>query len=163
MSRALALVLGALVLGVGGAAAQAMAPRRGVSLQPAGRVDVLASRITAVQAGAELSVPAGRNLRIALVGAAGGSWADGASGLSARTEVVGRFLLDPDFSMRWTPYAAGGVGARYDRIADWSGVLVIAVGLEGPDWNGVVPFIEAGYGGGGRVGVGLRRTRAGGR
>lgn len=153
--------MGALLLLVG--AAHAEAQEREPLLQPAGRVDVLASRITAVQMSAELSTAAGRNLRVALVGGVGGSYGHGESGLSARAELVGRFLLDPDFTARWAPYAGGGLGARYDRIADWSGVLSVFLGVEGPDWNGVVPFLEVGYGGGGRVGMGLRRTRRRGR
>jgi len=117
------------------------------------------SSITAVQAGVELSAAASHNLRLAIVGAAGGSWAHGASGLSARADLVGRFLLDPDFQMHWAPYAGGGVGARYDRIGDWRGVLIAVIGIEGPDWNGVVPFIEAGVGGGARFGIGLRAAQ----
>lgn len=136
----------------------------GPLLQPAGRVDVFVSSITAVQAGAELSVIAGRYMRVAAVGGLGGSWNDGSSGLSARAEVVGRFMLDPDLAARWAPYAAGGLGARYDHITPgWRATLIVALGLEGPDWNGVVPFFEAGYGGGARFGIGLRKTRPRGR
>jgi hypothetical protein len=131
--------------------------------QPSGRVDVLASRITAVQAGLGLDAIGGRYLRLGLVGGLGGSWDRSTSGLSARVDAVGRYVLDPDRTARWTPYIGGGVGARYDRIADWRAVLILALGVEGPDWNGVVPFIEAGYGGGTRVGLGLRATRPQGR
>jgi hypothetical protein len=148
-----------------GCAASAAAQGVETGVQPAGRVDVLASSITAVQAGTELTVPAGRNLRMALVGALGGSMGHGESGLSARAELVGRFLLDPDFIKRWAPYAGGGIGARYDRIRSrsWSGVVSLFIGVEGPNWNGVVPFVELGFGGGGRFGMGLRKTRGRGR
>lgn len=153
-------LLAALATSAAPARAQLHEPGR---VQPAGRVDVLASHVTAVQAGTELSVPAGRALRLAFIGGAGGSWADGESGLSARAELVGRFLLDPDFSARWAPYVGGGGGTRYDHITGWRAVLVVFVGMEGPNWNGVVPFVEAGYGGGGRIGLGLRKTRGRGR
>lgn len=137
---------------------------RGPLIQPAGRVDVFISSITAVQGAVELSAPAGRYVRVAAVGGLGGSWDGGSSGLSARAELIGRFMLDPEFRARWAPYAAGGLGARYDRVADgWRATLVIALGLEGPDWNGVVPFLEVGYGGGARFGLGLRKTRPFGR
>ncbi len=131
--------------------------------QMAGRVDALAARITAIQAGVELSARTAEYVRLGLVGGLGGSWSDSTGGLSARLELAGRFMLDPEFTVRWSPYATGGIGVRYDRIAAWRGVLVVGVGIEGPDWNGVVPFLEVGYGGGGRVGVGLRRTRSRGR
>jgi len=150
-----------LLLSAGSACAQT---GRGPLIQQAGRVDVFASSITAVQGAVELSTPAGRYMRLAAVGGLGGSWDAGAGGLSARAELLGRFMLDPDFRARWAPYAAGGLGARYDRIAGgWRATLVIALGMEGPDWNGVVPFMEVGYGGGGRFGIGLRRTRPRGR
>lgn len=142
----------------------AQGQRAGSLLQPAGRVDVFVSSITAVQAGAELSAMAGRYVRVAAVGGLGGSWNERTSGLSARAEVVGRFVLDPNFVARWAPYAAGGIGARYDHITPgWRATLIVALGVEGPDWNGVVPFFEAGYGGGARFGVGLRKTRQRGR
>ncbi len=150
-----------LALAAGGAHAQI---DRGPLIQPAGRVDVFVSSITAVQGGVELSTPAGRYMRVAALGGIGGSRGDGSSGLSARAELLGRFMLDPDFNARWAPYAAGGLGARYDRVADgWRATLVIALGVEGPDWNGVVPFLEAGFGGGARLGLGFRKTRPFGR
>lgn len=157
-----ALALGALLpLAAGSAHAQI---HRGPLIQPAGRVDVFVSSITAVQGAVELSAVAGRYIRVAAVGGLGGSWNDASSGLSARAELTGRFMLDPDFRSRWSPYAAGGLGARYDRVADgWRATLVFALGMEGPDWNGVVPFLEAGYGGGARFGIGLRKTRPRGR
>jgi len=128
-------------------------------LQPAGRVDVFMADITALQAGVEVSAPAGENVRVAIVGAAGQSWRDGASGLSARAELTGRFLLDPEFRARWAPYVGGGVGARYDHVGDWRGVLSLVIGVEGPKWGSTVPFLEAGYGGGARIGIGFRKAR----
>ena len=158
---AVAMAAATLVIAASTARAQRTS---GPLLQPAGRVDVFVSTLTAVHAGAELSAIAGRYLRVAAVGGLGGSWNDGSSGLSARAEVVGRFMLDPDFRARWAPYAAGGLGAHYDDIGpDWRATLIIALGMEGPDWNGVVPFFEAGYGGGARFSIGLRRTRSRGR
>jgi hypothetical protein len=137
---------------------------RGPLIQPAGRVDVFVSSVTAVQTGVELSAVAGRYMRIAAVGGVGGSWDNGSSGLSARTELLGRFMLDPDFNARWAPYASGGLGARYDRVGDgWRATLIFALGLEGPNLNGVVPFFEAGFGGGARFSVGLRKARLFGR
>lgn len=161
MRRARAvLVLAALALGARAAASQQIA---GLRLQPSGRVDVLASRIRAVQAGVELDARAGRYVRLGVVGAAGESWYAGASGLSARLEAVGRFELDPDFASRWAPYLTAGLGARYDRVGSWRGVMSAAIGVEGPNANGVIPFVEVGWGGGFRVGLGLRKALPGGR
>lgn len=158
LARRSAVLLMALWLAPG---ARSAAAQWTSQLRPAGRVDVFMADITALQAGAEVSAPAGNNVRVAIVGAAGESWRDGASGLSARAELTGRFLLDPEFRARWAPYVGGGVGARYDHVGDWRGVLSLVVGVEGPKWGGTVPFLEAGYGGGARIGVGFRK--AGGR
>ena len=140
--------------------AQSAAAQWKSQLQPAGRVDVFMADITALQAGVEVSAPAGENIRLAIVGAAGQFWRDGASGLSARAELTGRFLLDPEFRARWAPYVGGGVGARYDHVGDWRGVLSLVIGVEGPKWGSTVPFLEAGYGGGARIGIGFRKARS---
>lgn len=132
-------------------------------IQTGARLDVLSSTVTAVQAGVELSMAASSNVRVALTTAVGASWSNGRAGLSARADLVGRFLLDPDFSMRWAPYAGGGLGLRYDRIGDWRGTIIAVLGVEGPNWSGVVPFVEGGFGGGVRLGVGFRATRRAGR
>ncbi len=146
----------------------AVAPRRVDAqlesrIQTGARLDILASTINAVQAGLELSTAASTNVRVALTTALGESWSHGRSGLSARADLIGRFLLDPDFSMRWAPYAGGGLGLRYDRIGNWRGTLIAVLGVEGPNWSGVVPFAEGGFGGGVRLGVGFRATRRAGR
>ena len=132
-------------------------------LQAGARLDVLASSITAVQAGAEVSAKVSTNVRIGLTLAAGESSAHGRTGFGARADLVGRFLLDPVFQMRWAPYAGGGLGVRYDRIGDWRGTVIVVLGVEGPNWSGVVPFAEAGFGGGVRLGVGFRARRRAGR
>lgn len=138
-------------------------------LQPGGRVDVFAANLRAVQVGGDLSARAGRYVRLGLVAAGGGSWEQGerseSAELSGRVDLVGRFVLDPDFTARWAPYAGGGLGVRYDRIAvpDWRATLIVMLGLEGPNLNGVVPFFELGYGGGARLGLGFRKVLAQGR
>lgn len=132
-------------------------------VQTGARLDVLASTITAVQAGVELSAKASTNVRIGLTLAAGRSSARRHTGFSARADLVGRFLLDPDFQMRWAPYAGGGLGLRYDKIGNWRGTVIAVLGVEGPNWSGVVPFVEGGFGGGVRLGVGFRATRRAGR
>ena len=60
--------------------------------------------------------------------------------------------------MRWSPYAGGGIGARYDRGPDWHAVAIVVAGVNAPRWKHAVPFIEAGLGGGVRIGGGFRRA-----
>lgn len=153
----------ALLLVLGAMPARAAAQRLESRFQTGGRVDVLASQVTALQAALELSAAAGTNVRLAFVAGAGPSWERGRTGLSARADLVGRFLLDPDFRSRWSPYVGGGLGLRYDRLTNWRGTLIAVLGMEGPNWGGAVPFVEAGVGGGVRIGFGLRVARRAGR
>jgi hypothetical protein len=132
-----------------------------VTMQPEARVDVLAAQHAAVQGGIGVNLAAGRSLRLELVGAAGASAIGSSTGLSARLDGVARFLLDPDFVSRWGAYGGGGLGARYDRGAGWRGVLIALIGLEWPRWGRVLPFVEAGYGGGARIGAGARSALVG--
>lgn len=115
----------------------------------------------AFQGGVGVTVPAGTNLRASLVGGVGGSTEHGRRGVSARIDGIARFLLDPTFATAWTPYAGGGMSLRYDRGPHWRGVLVLLLGIEGPPRGSVVPFVEAGWGGGVRVGFGFRRALRG--
>jgi hypothetical protein len=153
-----AVVPSALLLAALGAAR--LQGQQRVRVQPEGRVDVLAARRTAVHGGIGVNLPAGRSVRLELVSAVGASTVGGNTGFSTRLEGVARYLLDPDFVSRWGAYGGGGLGARYDRGAGWRGVLIALIGLEGPRWGGVVPFVEAGYGGGARVGAGVRMAVA---
>jgi hypothetical protein len=132
-----------------------------LTVQPSVRVDAFFARILALQAGVGVSVPSGSNLRVSLVSALGGSTEHGRRGVSARIDGVARFLLDPTFATAWAPYAGGGMSLRYDRGPHWRGVLVLLLGVEGPPHGSVVPFVEAGWGGGVRVGFGFRRALSG--
>ena len=161
MRRHVAWLVGVVCLTV--VAPSSVAAQLESHIQTGARLDVLASSITAVQAGLEMSAAASTNLRVSLVTGVGESWSHGRTGLSARADLVGRFLLDPDFSMRWAPYAGGGLGLRYDKIGNWRGTIIAVLGIEGPNWSGVVPFVEGGFGGGVRLGVGFRATRRVGR
>ena len=154
MKRALVIAGAALALGPGSSRAQ-----QSHAVQPEARVDVFVARNVAVQGGLGASIAVDRNVRVDLVGGLGSAWSHEDAELSARTDAVLRFLFDPDFTSRWAPYAGGGVGARYERGPGWRGVLIAIIGVEGPRWSSFVPFFEAGYGGGARLGFGVRRAR----
>jgi hypothetical protein len=138
--------------------AVAQAPARP---QPEMRLDVIAARATALHAGVGAALPLGRYVRVELVGAAGSLLGADRPSFSARGDAVARLMLDPEFATRWTAYLGGGASARYDEPHDWRALLVVLFGAEGPRWRGTVPFVEVGYGGGFRVGVGLRRAMVG--
>jgi hypothetical protein len=137
--------------------------------QPELRADVLLARESSVQVGAGASWILGTYVRLALLGGAGvanvrlespaGADAPRAFRASARGDLLLRFSLDPFRQSKWSLYGAGGLGVLYDPSRDWRGVLVVAVGLEGPVSRRVLPALELGVGGGTRIGVIIRRAR----
>lgn len=135
---------------------------QGSRIVPEGRLDAIIARRTAVQAaiGADVALSPEIHLELAAgLGASAGR--GGAAGLSARTDALVRFLVDPGHTMRWSPYLGGGIGARYDRGLEWRGVAILVAGASGPRWGHWRPFVEAGFGGGVRLGFGIRRESIG--
>jgi hypothetical protein len=128
-------------------------------LQTEWRVDGLFARTSGVEAGFGISIPSGIYARTGFVTGLG----VGRHGVEGRTDLLSRFSLDPFRQSRWALYGAGGISGRYRTEEDGGSraYLLLVVGLEGPlplgRTSGWVPLIEAGLGGGARVGVGLRR------
>jgi hypothetical protein len=125
-----------------------------------GRIDAIIARRTAVEAGIGAVVPAGIYVRLG-GDVAGGVIAGGAqpAGPAVRADVFGRFLLDPLAEHRWGPYVTGGASYRADSRDHGRIYLLALVGIEGPRQGRVVPAIEAGLGGGFRIGFVLRRAQ----
>lgn len=134
---------------------------RAQSTVPEVRIDGIIAHRGALQGALGLYIPISSATRLELAAGAGPSFASGAgSNVSARGDAVVHFLLDPGHRMRWSPYAGAGVGARYDGAQPWRGVAILVAGVNAPRWKHMVPFFEAGLGGGFRVGAGLRRDEA---
>jgi hypothetical protein len=155
-SKALALSA-ALILGSSGEGAAAQL------FQSEGRIDLFFAHGTTVQVGGGGAWMVDRNVRVVALGGLGSTLYSGQGQLSARADVLARFVLDPDRVDRWALYGAGGLGVRYLAAPSWRGVLVALVGIEGPVWGSITPFVEAGYGGGFQLGFGVRRARSRGR
>ena len=124
------------------------------------RVDAIVARRTAAEAGAGVSVPIGVYVRGG-ADIAGGVIAGGAqpAGPAVRGDVFGRFLLDPLAEHRWGPYLTGGASYRAESRDHGRVYLLALVGVEAPRQGRVVPAIEAGYGGGFRIGLVIRRAQ----
>jgi hypothetical protein len=121
-----------------------------------GRIDGIVAGPPAIHAGAGFTVPVGTYVRSGMVGAIGGS----EDGISGRFDLFARFHLDPLREHRWALYAGGGLTARYDDHRETRYFVLLFAGLDGPARGGISPSIEAGLGGGGRIGVIIRRTAA---
>lgn len=123
--------------------------------RPELRADLLAGGVTAVHAGVGINIPAGYYVRTGVIAAAG-TRLSGGGAPSARVDVVSRFLFDPFRERRWGLSAGGGVSLRYDEEVNWRPFLVAVVDLELPAAGRVVPAVQAGVGGGVRIGAALR-------
>lgn len=125
------------------------------------RGDAFVARGLTLHAGAGVNTRVGGSVRVSLVAGVGRAFDDHESRFSARAEVTGRFLLDPDFNARWGVYGGGGVGLRKERSDLSSGVVILVLGAEGSRWGAFVPFVEMGYGGGLRLSAGFRQALPG--
>lgn len=121
-----------------------------------GRIDGIFAGPPAIHAGVGITQPLGTYVRAGIVGAIGES----SDGVSGRGDVFARFHLDPFRQHRWAPYAGGGLTARFDADRRTRYYLLILAGVDGPAANGIATSIEAGLGGGGRIGVTIRRATA---
>lgn len=126
------------------------------------RVDGALGRDSWAQVGAGLFADAGLYARVGLVagiGAGGVGRREGGTGPVARVEALGRFHLDPQRTAGRGVYAGGGIGLSWlGRSTRWG--VVALVGVEGPRRGGRALALEAGLGGGVRLGVAVRAARA---
>lgn len=120
------------------------------------RVDAIGGREPGVEAGLGYTVPLGTYVTSGLVVASG--WSSG--GATARLDQVNRFRLDPFGQQRWSPYGGGGVSFRFGEHSTPEPYLLLVAGAEGPLSRGLLISVEAGLGGGARIGLIVRRRPA---
>jgi hypothetical protein len=149
------------LLGAVATVAQGQGQRDPQRIEPEVRLDGIIARNSALQAALGADVPVSPSMHLEIAAGAGPSFEASATGgrnVSGRIDAIVHFLIDPHHLMRWSPYAGGGIGARYDHGPDWRAVAIIVAGVNAPKWKHAIPFIEAGFGGGVRIGAGLRRA-----
>lgn len=137
------------------ASAGKLAAKKSV-FDPEFRVDGIIAGVSALHAGAGVTMVSGTYVRGGIVGGVGFS----RDGLSGRIDGFARFHFDPFRQSRWAPYGGGGISGRFDRLAGARAFLLVLAGLDGPVKNGITPSVELGLGGGARIGVILRRGTA---
>ncbi|MEP6904451.1 MAG: hypothetical protein ABI875_00130 [Gemmatimonadales bacterium] len=164
---AAATVAGTLLVFVGSVVTPANAPAqapgaaggksaRSSVFAPEFRIDGIIAGVSALQAGAGVTMVSGTYVRTGVVGGLGFS----RDGLSGRIDGFARFHFDPFRQSGWAPYGGGGISGRFDRVAGARAYLLLLAGLDGPIKNGITPSVELGLGGGARIGVILRRGTA---
>ena len=119
-----------------------------------GRVDGIFAGPAAIHAGAGFTVPMGTYVRSGVDGAIGSS----RDGISGRVDAFARFHLDPFRQHKWAPYGGGGLTARFDDNRSNRYFLLVFLGVDGPVTGKVSTSIEAAFGGGGRIGLIVRRA-----
>ncbi len=119
-----------------------------------GRIDAIAAGPAAIHAGVGFTVPMGTYVRSGFDGAIGSS----RNGISGRVDGFARFHLDPLRQHKWAPYGGGGLTARFDDNRATRYYLLVFLGIDGPVANKLSASIEAGLGGGGRIGVIVRQA-----
>jgi hypothetical protein len=125
------------------------------------RLDAFVGRTTGAQLGLGAAFDAGSYTRLAIVVGAGGERRAGGTIVGVqRAEAIARFHFDPLRQTRHGVYAGGGVGVRHAPGSPLRALLVAMLGVEGPRHGGTVVAVEAGVGGGARLGIALRGARA---
>ena len=128
--------------------------------RPELRADVISGRISTAQLGVAWNVYGGPYVRPSIAAGFGAARYRGEVRSSARVEALVRFHLDPLRESRTGLYGSGGVGLQYDAFDRWRPRLVAMVGVELPTRTHRAWSLEAGLGGGLRLGVALRWTGA---
>lgn len=138
------------------AAAAQRSPEPTPKIAIEGRIDAIAAAPAAMHAAAGFTIRTGTYLRSGFDAGLGAS----RDGLSGRIDFVNRFHLDPFRQSRWAPYGGGGLSVRFDQGGRGRTNLLVFMGVDGPARRGVAPSVEAGLGGGGRIGLIIRRAAA---
>jgi len=141
------------------APAAAIAQDDGPSVRTEWRADLFLARVDAAHAGVGSSADLGAYARLDAALGVGAAWIGSEAVASGRADLGVRFLLDPYRQERWGVYGGAGVSTRYE---DGPGVrvhLTLYAGAELPGDRPWLPAIEAGIGGGVRVGLVMRPRR----
>lgn len=110
--------------------------------------------------GAAVAVPASLYLRVGVLASAGAVRDGDSTRATGRVEAFLRVPLDPLWESRWAPTLSGGAALQCTADRRCTPLVVLRLGLEGGrGTGGWVPAIEAGVGGGVRLGLVLRRAR----
>ena len=136
-----------------------MAQNAGPPIRVEWRADLFLAQVDAAHAGLGLSTDLGAYARLEGALGVGAAWAGGDAVASGRADVGVRFLLDPYHQERWGVYGGGGVSTRYEDGPGARVLLTLYAGAEVPGDKPWRPAIEAGIGGGVRIGVVLRPRR----
>jgi len=122
------------------------------------RLDATSARVSRLELSAGALVPVGIYTRLALSAGAGMAGSGGEYHTVGRGDAIARFELDPLKQHSHGAYVGGGIsllGVSGPHVRAW---LAIVAGIEFNAHAGWVPTVEAGLGGGARLGVSVHRA-----
>ena len=122
------------------------------------RLDATSARIPRLELSGGAVVPIGIYVRLALTAGAGMTKQDGLYQAAARGDAIARFELDPLKQHSHGAYVGGGVSLLGRNGPHVRAYLALVAALELKQRAGWIPSIEAGLGGGARIGLGFRRA-----
>ena len=122
------------------------------------RLDATSARIPRLELSGGAVVPVGIYVRLALTAGAGMTKQNGLYQTAARGDVIARFELDPLKQHSRGAYIGGGVSLLGRNGPHVRAYLALVAALELKQRAGWVPSIEAGLGGGARLGLGFHRA-----
>jgi hypothetical protein len=155
-SRFVAVAAIALLLS---APSTVLAQDDGPSIRAEWRADLFLASVDAAHAGIGSSTDLGAYARLDATLGVGAAWIGSEAVASGRADLGVRFLLDPYHQERWGVYGGAGVSTRYEDGPGARVLLTLFAGAELPGDRPWRPAVEAGIGGGVRVGLVLRPRR----
>ena len=121
------------------------------------RLDATSAHVPRLELSAGVVVPVGIYVRMALTAGAGVMRQGGISGKAGRADAIARFELDPLRQHTRGAYIGAGLSLLGRGGPHVRAYLALVAAVELKQRHGWVPTIEAGLGGGARIGVGLQR------
>lgn len=122
------------------------------------RLDATSSHIPRLDLSAGAVIPVGIYVRMALTAGAGVARENGEAHAAGRADAIARFELDPLKQHSRGAYVGGGLSLLGRDGPHVRAYLALVAAVELKQRRGWVPSIEAGLGGGARVGIGIRRA-----
>lgn len=122
------------------------------------RLDATSAHIPRLELSAGAVIPVGIYVRLALTAGAGVTKQDDRYRSAGRADAIARFELDPLKQHTHGAWVGGGLSLLGRDGPHVRAYLALAAGIEFKQRHGWVPSIDAGLGGGARIGIGVRRA-----
>ena len=132
--------------------------QRRPTTRPELRIDATSAHVPRLELSGGVAIPIGTYVRLALTAGTGVARVDDAIRQAGRGDAIIRFELDPLKQSTRGAYVGGGLSFLGRDGSRARGYLAVVGGLELKQRGGWVPAVEAGLGGGARLGVVLKRA-----